>query len=847
MKVVDHVRTNAHTTDGITDLERRNRTLSMRAAEEGMVLLENNGVLPLSEGSKIALFGRGATHTVKGGSGSGEVNGRKAVSVYRGLKREGFCITTEKKLADYVERVRIDYRDFVERRQSLKGMHHVSDIMSEMQQPYVPPEFPLLQKEDLTDPEDTCIYVVSRISGEGYDRKNVPGDFQFSERELDNLKLCTSHYQKTVLVLNAGGIMDLTPLEEIPAGAVIYMSMAGAEGGSALAEILNGKVTPSGHLTETWPKRYEDIPFGDEYGYLGKHPKEAYYDEGIYVGYRYFDTWKKEVRYPFGYGLSYTTFQTQYDVTLKDNVCHVQAKTVNRGDFAGKEVLQIYASAPAGELDKEYQRLVAFSKTGLIEPGKSAETEAEFSLHELASFDPMTAEWILEPGTYVIRAGEDSRHTDVIAYLTLDRKLVLERLQHICLQLEHLDELKGPETVEKNETEETEQENIPVFSIDAESVHPLHVRYEEPGIPEKLDPRVMDWLQKLSPSHLADLVVGSGTDMLFSKSHYHTVPGAVGYTTAKYERLGITDLAFADGPAGIRIQQKSVALKGKNRVKALTPALEMLKYMPEAARRIAFGKPKDGTVLYQYTTAWPVGCALAQTWNRDLMERIGKGINAELEEYGITFWLGPGINIMRNPLCGRNYEYYSEDPYLAGKMAAAMIRGVQSSGCHYATAKHFLCNSQETERQFMNVNVSERALREIYLPAFEYSVREGHVGAVMSSYNMVNGVYSDMNRDTLIKVLRDEWKFDGIVMTDWDGMGRAKDAARCIEAGVDILMSGNAIQRQQIRRALKKGTLNPKYIERSAAHILEAVAKNSDRGAEGYAGKDQASGRYQKD
>lgn len=833
MRLVDHVKTNAHTTDEVTELERRNRELSGHAAEEGMVLLENDGTLPLKAGERIALFGRGATHTVKGGSGSGEVYGRKATSVYGGLKKEGFAVTTERKLSDYVQRVRLDQRDYIAKKQQEAGNFRFSAAMSVMEHPYFPPEFPHLAEDDLTDPKDVCVYVISRISGEGYDRKNIPGDFQLSEREIQNLKLCASHYERMIIVLNAGGILDLTPLDEIPHSALIYMSMAGAEGGTALAGILNGRVNPSGHLTETWPCRYEDIPFANDYAYLNGNTKEEYYDEGIYVGYRYFDTWRKPVRYPFGYGLSYTKFQPLYDVSFENNVLHVQADVKNTGDRAGKYVLEIYASAPEGELDKEYQRLVGFAKTDVIEAGKSNRISADISLRDLASFDQMTAEWVLEPGVYTIRAGENSRHTENVAYLSLPERTVLSKLDHICLQLEHLDELKEPGQRPDGTCEENNEKRIPgipLFTIDPKDIRTEYAHYQEPGIPDDIDSRVMKWLHRLSPSELADIVVGTGSGMLLSKGHTNTVPGAVGYTTAKYERLGITDLAFADGPAGLRLQQKSVALKKKNRVKAITPQIEQMKYMPKAARKMIFGKPKDGTVLYQYPTAWPVGTALAQTWNMSLMEQVGEGINAELEEYGVTFWLGPGVNIMRNPLCGRNYEYYSEDPYLAGRMAAAIIRGVQSKGIHYATLKHFLCNSQETNRQFMNVNVSERALREIYLPAFERGVREGHARAVMSSYNMVNGVYSDMNRDTLIKVLRCEWKFDGIVMTDWDGAGRAKDAAHCIEAGTDILMSGNTLQRQVLRRALRSGKLDPKYIERSAAHILTAVAESEEQG-----------------
>ncbi len=820
MRVVDHVRTNAHLKDEQTALELSNRKLAGRAAEEGMVLLKNDGTLPLKAEAKIALFGRGAVFTVKGGSGSGEVNGRKAVSVYGGLRKEGYEITTEQLLARYVREVRKDHREDSLARQKKAGLLHFNVTMAALGKPYLPPEFPLLTKEDLTDPEDVCVYVISRMSGEGYDRKNEPGDFQLSEREQANLLLCSAHYQKTVLVLNVGGAMDLSPLDSMKIGAVLLMSMAGCEGGTAAAKILSGQVTPSGRLTATWPRHYEDIPFASEYAYLNGNEENEYYNEGIYVGYRYFDTYGKEPRYPFGYGLSYTTFQEDYSVSFSKNELRVDAEVVNTGTVPGRQVVEVYASAPKGDLDKEYQRLVGYAKTGLLDAGGKETVRILVSLKDLASFDPVTARWILEPGTYRIRAGRHSRDTRMIAGLDLSEELVLSQHDHICLQLEHLNELTGSDSEAKAEGLPT---GLPVFRIDPAFVQTRTYRYGQPEAP--LSPVVEKWLGELSTNQLVDIVVGAGNDLVLGREHFFTVPGAAGYTTAKFAASGIPDMSFCDGPAGIRVDQKAVALKGRNRVRAITAPIQMMNDLPAVGRRIFFGKPEDGTVLYQYPTAWPVGTALAQTWNRDLLEAVGRGIHAELEEYGVTFWLGPGINIMRNPLCGRNYEYYSEDPLLTGQTAAALIRGVQAGGCHFACAKHFLCNSQETNRQKNNANVSERAIREIYLPAFETAVREGKVGAVMTSYNLVNGVYSDMNRDTLTKVLRCEWGFEGLVMTDWDGVGRAGDAVFCLEAGMDILMSGNPLQKQAIRRALRKKTLDPKVLRQRASYVLAAAAK----------------------
>jgi len=403
-----------------------------------------------------------------------------------------------------------------------------------------------------------------------------------------------------------------------------------------------------------------------------------------------------------------------------------------------------------------------------------------------------------------------------VAILRIEEDIITSKHDHICPRTTQFEELRTTPTAEQEAVQV-----LPVLTLDAQAVHTVVHQYGEPDIYH--DPEVDALMAKLTPAEIAELVVGCGNDLILPMAHDWTVPGASGYSTYKFHDRGISDISFCDGPAGVRLQQQAVVVKGKNKVKAITPALEMLGYMPKVIRMFGFGKPSDGTLIYQYTTAFPVGTALAQTWNEKLLEEVGRGVNAELNEYGVSVWLAPGLNIHRNPLCGRNYEYFSEDPLLSGKMAAALTRGAQCDGKHAVSLKHFFCNNQETNRGRMTSEVSERAIREIYLKGFEIGVREGKAKGVMTSYNRVNGVFSAVNKDAITKVLRNEWGFDGMVLTDWDMWKEGCDADRSMYAGVDILMQGEKKQTKQIREALKNGTLDEKYVRRSASQVLRMI------------------------
>lgn len=820
VRKVDKIQTAAHLTDEITELEKRNSLCSRNAAKEAIVLLENNGILPLNKKCKIAMYGDGVTNTVKCGSGSGEVNNRKSISIYEGMKNAGAKITSDKMLLDYREKSVQCQKDYIEKKQKEAGLANFKVSMAVLAEPYRNPDFPVLKEEDLDKESNTCIYVISRISGESYDRELKKGDYYLSEHEEKNIRLCRENYEKFILVINAGGIVDFSAIADLKIDAILFISMLGQEGGNAFADVIFGECSPSGHLTDTWPVKYEDIPYANEYSYLNGNEEYDEYKEDIYVGYRYFDTFKKEPKYCFGYGLSYTEFSFAAEVELERDQVIIHANVKNTGDFSGKEVVQIYASCPNGKLKKEYQRLVAFKKTSVLEPGQSEDITITFPLSELASYDEEISARLLEKGNYLLRVGNSSRNTKVIGKLILENTAIVSKHEAICKQHKQFEKLI-PTAIDTGVSEEELQAKTII--VDTSVIKTLEHTYAEPE--EYHDSMVDKLMQKLTVQEMAELVVGCGNDLIIPMEHTYTVPGVAGYSTYKFHNRGISDLSFCDGPAGIRVQQQAVAIKGKNKIKAITPALEMLYYMPKVIRFLGMGKPSDGTPLYQYTTAFPVGTALAQTWNVELLEDVGRAVNEELEEYGIDFWLAPGLNIHRNPLCGRNYEYYSEDPLLSGKVAAAITRGAQCQGSHSVTLKHFFCNNQETNRGNTSAEVSERAIREIYLKGFEIGVKEGHAKGVMTSYNRVNGIYSAVNYDGLIKVLRNEWGFDGLVMTDWDFTKPDCDADVSMVAGVDILMQGEKKQTKAIQKALKEGRLDEKYVRRSASHILRAICE----------------------
>lgn len=743
--------------------EKEHRALARRAAAAGIVLLKNDGVLPMQPG-KIALYGPGSRMTVKGGAGSGDVHERYSVSIEQGLQNAGFTFPNTLWMDRFEAKYKADvakWKAGVE--ESIRGYGPIRTMqmfikIGEQPMPY--PTCAPIQGDELTDETDTAIYVLSRQAGEGYDRRVEKGDYLFSDVEKESLKKLSAHYKKLILVLNCGSVIDLSILDETRIDAVLFYGQAGTEGGNALADILTGKDCPSGRLTDTWAVRYEDYPAADTFGHRNGDLENEEYREDIYVGYRWFEKNGIRPRYPFGYGLSYTTFSKKVsDVSDRAAVVTVQ----NTGNMAGQETVLLFVQKPDGKIDHEKRCLVAFAKTGNLAPGESETITVSFDLEQIAIFDEEKHAFLLEAGSYILYMGNEP-----------------------CGN----------------------------FSLSEERVYPItRVKHEEmhSGYVSKL-------LASLTDREKCLLVTGGG----YPLRAYNQVMGAAGRTCTSLLKKGVPNIVLSDGPAGLNVVPK-VAIQ-KSGLPGYSDGLPedwrwgWLKNTEGFLKRF-MGK---GTPVYRYMTAWPSETVLAQSFDTELMEEVGRSVGREMKEIGVSVWLAPGLNIHRNPLCGRNFEYYSEDPIVSGKMAAAVTRGVQSMGGVGVSIKHFCCNNQEDNRMRVSANVSERALREIYLRGFEIAIKEGKPWTVMSSYNRVNGKYVCNTEELLTNVLRDEWNFKGLVMSDWNATDQCS-YAEAIHAGNDLIMPGTKGAAKTLYNDLKAGKLDRAALNRSAVRVLEMI------------------------
>ena len=801
--------------ESVSSRELAHRTLSRDAAGESIVLLENDGSLPLKPG-KIALYGSGAISTIKGGTGSGEVNERYSVNIADGMSNAGFIITSQDWLEEYkselAKAMEAHDRYCFEAVRKSGNLHALMDVTN---LPFIYPIGREITEEDVRKSNtDTAVYVIARQAGESGDKKLESGDYDLSPEEIGCLRFLSEHYPKTILVINSGSSMDLTPLESIRLSAVIFFCQQGEEGGNALGDILCGKVNPSGKLTDTWARSYDDIPFGGEFSYLNGDLDHEYYREGIYVGYRYFDSFHVKPRYAFGHGLSYTRFEMWLDsIRFEKSVVHVSVTVRNIGQYAGKEVVQLYLSCPSGRQVREYQMLTAFSKTSLLEPGSEETIELTFDLADCAAFDTDSASKVLEQGSYILRLGDSSDKTSPAAVISLPKDVTVWKGQNLCGPQLVFEELRG------KKIDHPDPGDVPHFVISPESFAAVCPDYPAP---ERLnDPDVLEILKKLTVKDLLELCVVYGFIGMFTGKKI-LAPGTVGRTTDRLYHKGLVNVNLSDGPAGLRLM-KRVAFKW-GLVRMGDYLMSFMKYFPRWLKKIVMADPERDKFGYQYCTAFPVETSMAQTWNTELCKRVGKAIAAEMNEYNVTYWLAPAMNIHRNPLCGRNFEYYSEDPLLTGKIAAAVVSGVQSEPGTYATIKHFACNNAEDNRNFSDSILSERALREIYLKGFEICVREAHPKAVMSSYNKVNGVYAPNNYGLLTDILRNEWGFDGIVMTDWNSTndGKAEDRLT-FPSGNDLIMPGGSKSRWTIWKALIFRRLSRDDLRISASRIIRQI------------------------
>ena len=772
-------------------------SISRRAAQEGMVLLKNDGALPLSKDGKLVLLGKAAVDYVKGGGGSGDVYCAYIHSLYDGLKSKGVSI----------------YEPLIELyKEEMKKQYDGGRVPGMTEEVAVPADM----MAEAAGFSDTAIVMISRFSGEGWDRSSIEtnwefnpwpknesmpslsskifpeGDYYLTSKEKDMIKAAKENFKNVIAVLNVGGIIDCSFIAEDDAiNAALYMNQGGMEGGDAAADILLGEVNPSGKLADTFAGKLSDYPstenFHESFDYVE-------YTEDIYVGYRYFETIpgaKDKVIYPFGFGLSYTTFDIQAGKVEKlEDGFKFNVRVINTGKCSGKEVVQLYFKAPAGKLGKPERVLADFAKTKELVPGEGEMLTLTVSKKAMASYDDLgkvaEAAYVLEQGAYEFYIGNNVRDAAKIDFSWINIADVT------VLQLSHK---LAPVSLKKRMLADGSYEELKQGP--AKDLNECIFEKMEPGTEEALTPyekakemRYFPYPFKEGVKTFFDVAEGKVTldefmAQLSDEDLIHLVGGqpntGVGnvFGMGNLSEYGVPNAVTADGPAGVRIA------------------------------------PETGIL----TTAFPCATLIACTWNREIAEEIGCAGGEELKENNLCVWLTPAINIHRNPMCGRNFEYYSEDPYLAGRMAAAMVRGIQSNNVG-ASVKHFACNNKETNRKHSDSRVSERALREIYLKAFEIIVDEAEPYTIMSSYNAINGERASESRDLLTGILREEWGYKGMVTSDWWTRG---EHYKEIKAGNDLKMACGFPER--VKKAMEMGAITRADIEPCAKRILSTILK----------------------
>ncbi len=797
----------------LNDYEIKHNDYLRKNGAECTLFLKKDDSFPLKNIGNIALFGSAARNTIKGGTGSGEVNSRFFVTIEEGLKNAGFNITSSKWLDEYDKVKARAWKDFIKginqearRRKTLAIFLAMGAIMPE-------PEYSI----PLEGEGDTAIYVLGRISGEGTDRVAKEGEILLSKTEVRDILELNSKYKNFMLVLNVGGVVDLTPVMEVK--NILLMSQLGVVSGDIFADIILGKQNPSGKLTTTWSswKDYPDFAgFGDR--------DDTTYNEGIYVGYRYFDTVQKKPLFPFGFGLSYTNFKIiNEDFSVNGDNVSVSANVTNNGSFEGKEVIQLYVSIPKGKLDEPYQVLAGFIKTPSLKPDESAKVEIKFSLKDIAPFSTSDMAYILEAGDYILRLGTSSASTNTIGVIELNNEVTVLKVRSCTNEPSFKDFV--PETAGADIPSGTKR-----ILVNASDIKTSEVNYE---INEVINERV----KNMPDDDLIKLTLGAfglskGIQSMVGNSGF-SVAGAAGQTSLEASKFNIPSMVLADGPAGVRLNRKA-ALSPDGIMHPLEIGIpeSMQELLPGIFRwylNITKYKPKKtDKIVEQFATALPIGTAIAQSFNTDFAYKCGDIVGFEMKLFGIHLWLAPALNIHRSIRCGRNFEYYSEDPLVSGLMTSAITKGVQSHpGCG-VTIKHFCANNQEFNRTQNNSVMSERALREIYLKGFGIAIRDSKPKSVMTSYNLLNGVHTSESRALADDILRSEFGFDGVLMTDWvisgfctekESIHPAAHAPNVIGAGGDLFMPGGGSDFDEMKAALESGKLKRECIEVSGNRV----------------------------
>lgn len=750
-------------------------------AADGIVLLKNEDkTLPITGQTRVAVFGRSAVNYFTVGYGSGG----DVVSPYRRNLMEGLLehgVKVDGILAS-------QYETWCSR------PRNVPDEGYWAHWPMSNPEMPL-KAEDVAAAAlrcDMALVVIGRAAGESRENVLKPGSYYLTDREKAMLDVVATYFHRVCLVMDCGNVIDMswTRDYENKLTAIVYAWQGGMESGTALADVLTGAVNPSGKLTDTIAVKYEDYPSSQSFGAMAFNA----YTEDIYVGYRYFETFAPDrVLYPFGFGLSYTRFRLSSQAAVSGNQVTVNTTVENVGDEAGREVVQVYVDLPCGTLGNPKRVLAGFKKTGLLQPGQQQVVDVSFDLASLASFDDTGCTghkdaFVLEAGNYCVQAGTNIRDVKAVVCIVKQGLEVVRQL-HECnaVRPEH----GFCRMVNKGGA--LDMEMVPTANRNLKQDILAHLPQElTPGQTEFTFEDVKarrctpeEFVAQLSDQELDDITHGFG--LMNDPSGPAGNAGSLGGVTEALKKRGIPTVITTDGPSGIRIRRTCSLL--------------------------------------------PCGTCLASTFDPEGVEALYRLLGREMVLQGTQVLLGPGMNIHRNPLCGRNFEYYSEDPLLTGKIAAAMVRGIQSQGVS-ACPKHFACNNQETNRNKCDSRLSQRAQREIYLKGFEIAVKESDPWCLMTSYNLVNGVWSHYHYELVTDILHDEWGYRGLTITDWwmqpgaapEFPAITNDACR-IRAQVDVLMPGEIQERTLVASLADPNGVTRAEAQRCAVNVIKFILK----------------------
>ena len=799
--------------------------IARQAVEASAVLLKNQGMLPLAPGKQVAFFGWAQWDPVLSGNGSGASHSGRNPSFVESCREAG--LEAVPALADF-------YKQWVEQEKATKAPAMElpqlkeavnSGLMYELFGKYNPnPQEPAIPQELLEEAAaqtDTALWVLGRRSGGEECDRHLENDFTLSPEEEALLEALCAHFEKVAVVLNTNGLVDLSWVEPHPqVKALLFLGVPGDEGPAAMANLLTGKVNPSGKLSVTIAQKGEDYPAWKDFSWDKDHPENiltygdygleapasaqafdkrpvTVYREGIYLGYRYFDSFGVKPLYPFGFGLSYTTFSLRAAAVEKgDSGLRVRALVENTGSCPGKEVAQLYLSACGTQQEHPFQELKAFAKTQQLAPGEGETLTLDVPWRELASYVEEPGAWVIQAGTYLVRLGNSSAATQVVGAIQVQEDIVVSQG-------------KGSLAMDAQAREKVDwltRQPAPVPELPADCVVLSLAAGEVQARPVPAVP-VVD-CSALSDEELACLCVGFGPGLPFPDLQETELPSTLagedgrpltendhptghnGYVSPAIPGKGIHSVFYKDGPAGIG------------------------------------------------QTGWPGEMLLACSFDRDVLRAMGDAIGRECEVGKVDVWLAPAINLHRHPLGGRNFEYYSEDPVLAGAMAAAVLQGLQENHNVLGCAKHFAANEQETYRRgsakvkndlpaFDAVDsiLSQRALRELYLKPFQVAVEEGGLHCLMTSFNKMNGTFAGGSKDLCTHILREEWGFDGAVVTDWGDMDIVVDGADAVAAGNDVVMPGGPPVIQQILKGLEEGRLTRQEMEAAVGHLLSMVKR----------------------